>query len=119
MVESIGRLCRRIVKRPLVPLMVVVVGAHVPGDPARRGTGYGGVLPVPGPSVPPPTTTTHVDPMLDAQHHDVRIARGRVLYAPGHEPSRATTSPSKTRGRKGPCPEERVVQGRSTASPNS
>jgi hypothetical protein len=119
MVESIGRLCRRIVKRPLVPLMVVVVGAHVPGDPARRGTGYGGVLPVPGPSVPAPATTTHVDPMLDAQHHDVRIARGRVLYAPGHEPPRATTSPSKTRGRKGPCPEERVVQGRSTASPNS
>jgi hypothetical protein len=119
MVESIGRLCRRIVMRPLVPLMVVVVGAHSPGDPARRGTGYGGVLPVPGPSVPPPATTTRVDPMLDAQHHDVRIARGRVLYAPGHEPSRATTSPSKTRGRKGPCPEERVVQGRSTASPNS
>ena len=56
MVESIGRLCGRIVKRPLVPLMVVIVGAHAPGDPARRGTGYGGVLPVPGPSVPPPAT---------------------------------------------------------------
>jgi hypothetical protein len=119
MVGSIGRLCRRIVKRPLVPLMVVVVGAHAPGDPARRGTGYGGVLPVPGPSVPAPATATRVDSMLDAQRHDVRIARGRVLYAPGHEPSRSTTPSSKANGRKGPCPLERVVQGRSTASPNS
>jgi hypothetical protein len=119
MVESIKRLCRRIVKRPLVPLMVVVVGAHAPGDPARRGTGYGGVLPVPGPSAPAPATTTHVDPMLDAQHHDVRISRGRVLYGPGGEPSRSGTPTSKASRRKGPCPQERVVQGRNTASPNS
>jgi len=119
MVESIKRLCRRIVKRPLVPLMVVVVGAHAPGDPARRGTGYGGVLPVPGPSIAAPATTTRVDPMLDAQHHDVRVARGRVLYAPGHEPSRETTPAPKAAARRGPCPQEHVVQGRSTASPNS
>jgi hypothetical protein len=118
MVESIGRLFRRIVKRPLVPLMVVAVGVHAPVDPARRGTGYGGVLPVPGPSVPPPATAARVDPMLDAQRHDVRIARGRVLYAPGHEPARATAA-TPTAGRKGPCPQERMVQGRSTTSPNS
>jgi hypothetical protein len=117
MVESIKRLCRRIVKRPLVPLMVVIVGAHAPGDPARRGTGYGGVLPVPGPSSQPAATAAHVDPLLDAQHHNVRISRGRVLYAPGHEPARATAAPQG--GRKTPCPQERVVQGRSTTSPNS
>jgi hypothetical protein len=119
MVESIRRLCRRIVQRPVVPLMVVIVGVHAPGDPARRGTGYGGVLPVPGPSVPPPATATRVDPMLDAQRHDVRVARGRVLYAPGHEPSRATQPASQPAPRKGPCPQEHVVQGRSTTSPNS
>lgn len=119
MVESIVRRYRRIVMRPLVPLMVVVVGVHAPGDPARRGTGYGGVLPVPGPSTPAPATTPRVDPMLDAQHHDVRIARGRVLYAPGHEPPKATPPAPQANGRKGPCPQERVVQGRSTTSPNS
>jgi hypothetical protein len=119
MVESIGRLYRRIVMRPLVPVMVVVVGFHSPGDPARRGTGYGGVLPVPGPSTATPAATAHVDPMLDAQHHDVRIARGRVLYAPGHEPAKATPPAPPANGRKGPCPQERIVQGRSTTSPNS
>jgi len=119
MVESIGRLCRRIVKRPLVPLMVVIVGVHAPGDPARRGTGYGGVLPVPGPTAPAPATATRVDPMLDAQHHDVRIARGRVLYAPGHEPARATPPAPQATVKKAPCPQEHVVQGRSTTSPNS
>ena len=116
MVESIERLCRRIVKRPLVPLMVVIIGAHAPGDPARRGTGYGGVLPVPGPSAQP-AAAAHVDPLLDAQHHNVRISRGRVLYAPGHEPARPAAAPQSTR--KTPCPQERVVQGRSTTSPNS
>lgn len=119
MVESIRRLCRRIVKRPLVPLMVVVVGVHAPGDPVRRGTGYAGVLPVPGPSAPATATATRVDPMLDAQHHDVRISRGRILYAPGHEPTRAAPAASGTAGRKAPCPQERVVQARSTASPMS
>lgn len=119
MVESIGRRFRRIVKRPLVPLMVVVVGVHSPSDPARRGTGYGGVLPVPGPSITAPATAARIDPMLDAQRHDVRIARGRVLYAPGHEPARATTPASRASARKSPCPQERVVQGRSTMSPNS
>jgi hypothetical protein len=57
--------------------------------------------------------------MLDAQHHDVRIARGRVLYAPGHEPSRAAPPPAQPTARKGPCPQEHVVQGRSTTAPNS
>jgi len=119
MVESIARRFRRIVMRPVVPVMLVVVGVHSPGDPARRGTGYGGVLPVPGPSTSAPATTTRLDPMLDAQHHDVRIARGRVLYAPGHEPAKATPPEPQTNGRKGPCAQERVVQGRSTTSPNS
>jgi len=100
-------------------LMVVIVGVHAPGDPARRGTGYGGVLPVPGPTAPAPATATRVDPMLDAQHHDVRIARGRVLYAPGHEPARATPPASQATVKKAPCPQEHVVQGRSTTSPNS
>jgi hypothetical protein len=119
MVESIARRFRRIVMRPVVPVMLVVVGVHSPGDPARRGTGYGGVLPVPGPSTSAPATAPRLDPMLDAQHHDVRIARGRVLYAPGHEPAKATPPAPQTSGRKGPCPQERVVQGRSTTSPNS
>jgi hypothetical protein len=41
------------------------------------------------------------------------------LYAPGHEPPKAAQPAPQADGRKGPCPQERVVQGRNTTSPNS
>jgi len=118
MVGSIERLLRRTIRRPLVPMMIIVVGAHTP-DPTRRDVGYGGVLPVPGPSAVTSTAALHVDPMLDARHREARIQRGRVLYAAGHAPAAATPAAPHV-ARKGPCPQQRVVQGRgTTASPNT
>jgi|SRR5215208_1341896 len=117
MVGSIERLWRQVVERPIVPMMILVVGINAP-DPERRGTtGYGGVLPVPGPSVTPSASTERIDPMLDAQRREARIGRGRVLYAAGHGPTRVVPPVARV-ARKGPCPQQRVVQGRDTLSPS-
>ena len=120
MIGSIERIWRLLTTRPLVPLvpaMVLVIGIHGPTDPTRRVTGYGGVIPVPGPAAPTPATTGRLDPIADQQHRDARAVRGRVLYAPGRAPH--TVVPSRT-VHKVPCPEQRVGQGRATGiSPNS
>ena len=112
MIGSIEHLWRLIPKRPLVPVMLLVVGVSATPDPNRRATGYGGVLPVPS----APASPAHVDSLLQQQRRDVRAARGRVLYAPGHAPSMAEAKPARKRS----CPEQRIVQGRSSStSPNS
>lgn len=118
MVGSIERQLRRIVKSPMMPMMIIVVGVHAP-DPNRRDAGYGGVLPVPGPTSVITAATMRIDPMLNAQHREARIQRGRVLYASGHAPAATIPKAPRSDG-KAPCPQQRVVQGRSTtASPNT
>ena len=117
MMGSIERIWRAVPKRPIMPAMMLVVSINTP-DPNRRGTGYGGVLPVPGPSATAPATT-RLDPILDQQRRDMRAIRGRVLYAAGHAP-RDTSAVRTPPARKGPCPEQRVGQGRgSGVMPNS
>ena len=118
MMGSIERIWRAFPKRPIMPAMMLVVSINTP-DPNRRGTGYGGVLPVPGPSATATATTTRLDPILDQQRRDMRAIRGRVLYAAGHAP-RDTSAVRTPPARKGPCPEQRVGQGRgSGVMPNS
>ncbi len=117
MMGSIERIWRVVPKRPLMPAMMFVVSITTP-DPNRRPTGYGGVLPVPGPSATAPATSTRLDPILDQQRRDTRAIRGRVLYAGGHAPrDTATRTPP---ARKGPCPDQRVGQNRGQGvMPNS
>jgi hypothetical protein len=115
MIRSILGLQRRLSARSIVPLFIVIAGVSAPSDPTRRatGTGYGGVLPVPTPAGPI-AITSRIDPLLEPRH-DARVLRGRVLYAPGHEPAAAVTA----KAHKAPCPERRLVQGRGPTSPNS
>lgn len=116
MIRSIVSLQRRLTARSFAPLFIVIAGVTAPNDPTRRptGTGYGGVLPVPT-SASPILTSSRLDPMLEPRH-DGRVQRGRVLYAPGHEPATAVAA---TKAHKSPCPERRVVQGHAAPSPNS
>jgi len=117
MMASIERIWRLFPKRPLMPAMMLVVGITAP-DPNRRGTGYGGVLPVPAPTASTPATSNRVDPLLDQQRRDMRAVRGRVLYAAGHAPRDTAARPAPPR--KGPCPDQRIGQGRgSGVMPNS
>ena len=114
MLESIVRHCRHYSRHAVVPVMMLVISVNPSPDPTRRGSGYGGVLPVP--STPAPAAPTHVDPLLAQQRRDMRAARGRVLYTPGRgpEPERAKTA-ART-----PCPDQRVGQARTPVpSPSS
>lgn len=116
MIRYIGSLRRRLSARSIVPLFIVIAGVNAPSDPTRHptGIGYGGVLPIPTPAGPV-LTSAHLDAMVEPRH-DGRVQRGRVLYAPGHEPATAVAT---TKAHKAPCPERRVVQGRTSTSPNS
>ena len=115
MIGSIERGWRHLTRSPLVPVVMLVVAVHGPVDPTRRNAGYGGVLPVPAPAATPASATPRADSFLDQQRKDVRAARGRVLYAAGHEPQAAAPRAEH----KDQCPERRVVQGRANSSPNS
>ena len=118
MMGSIERIWQVVPKRPLIPAMMFMVSITIP-DPNRRPTGYGGVLPVPGPSATAPATSTRLDPILDQQRRDTRAIRGRVLYAAGHAP-RDTSAVRTAPPRKGPCPDQRVGQNRGQGvMPNS
>jgi hypothetical protein len=118
MMGSIERIWRVVPKRPLMPAMMLVVSVTI-SDPNRRPTGYGGVLPVPGPSATAPAASTRLDPILDQQRRDTRAIRGRVLYAGGHAP-RDTSATHTPPARKGPCPDQRVGQNRGPGvMPNS
>ena len=118
MLGLIERIWRVVPKRPVVPAMMLVVSINTP-DPNRRPTGYGGVLPVPGPSATAPATSGRIDPILDQQRRDTRAVRGRVLYAAGHAP-RDTAAVRTPPAPKAPCPDQRVGQNRGQGvMPNS
>lgn len=114
MAGAIERLRRRV----QVPVASLFVAAAVVGpskDPVRRVTGYGGVLLVPAKAH---TSSPAHDPLLE-QKRDMRAARGRVLYSPGHAPAAADTHAVRPAS-KVPCPQRSVVQAGTTAAlPNS
>ena len=118
MFGSVERVWRHMSVRPLVPIFMLVMVTRNPSptDPSRRGTGYGGVIPVPV-SAGPGITSTRPDPVPEQQRRDQRSARGRILYATGHAPATTTAPRTVTK----PQCERRVVEGRSSAnsSPNS
>lgn len=116
MIWSIRSLQRRFVARTVAPMFIVIAAVAAPNDPTRRptGIGYGGVLPLPTPAGPT-ATGLRLDAMVEPRH-DGRVQRGRVLYAPGHEPATAVAA---TKAHKNPCPERRVVQGHAAPAPNS
>ena len=117
MAGSIERIWQALPKRTTVSAMALVITINNP-DPAHRITGYGGVVPLPGPAATVAVPSGRVDPLLQ-QRRDVRAARGRVLYAAGHAP-RDTAASRTAQAHKSPCPEQRVGQGRSSGSmPNS
>jgi hypothetical protein len=114
--RSIERIWQALPKRTTVSAMALVITINNP-DPTHRTTGYGGVVPLPGPTATVTTQSGRVDPLLQ-QRRDVRAARGRVLYAAGHAPRDTASRTAQTH--KAPCPEQRVGQGRSSgALPNS
>jgi hypothetical protein len=115
MIATIEHVWRRLRQRPLVPFAMLVIGVRIPADPARRSTGYGGVLPVPTSSAPA-TSVARSEQPIDQSRRDVRAARGRVLYAAGHAPQ-ATAQRAE---RKAACTDRRVGQSKSpSTSPNS
>jgi hypothetical protein len=117
MIGSIERIWRHITRRPFAPVMLLVVSVAGPTDPNRRTTGYGGVLPVPGPAISTTASTARSDAPADQPRRDQRAARGRVLYADGRAPQQQVPAPTE---HKAPCAERRVVQGRTPApAPNS
>jgi len=116
MAGSIERIWQALPTRTTVSAMALVITINNP-DPTHRATGYGGVVPLPGPTAAVSAPAGRVDPLLQ-QRRDVRAARGRVLYAAGHAP-RDTVAPRTAQAHKAPCPEQRVGQSRSSGLPNS
>jgi hypothetical protein len=116
MIGSIERLWRRLPasQRATLTMMLLVTGVHGSADPARRSTGYGGVLPVP--NCPQSSSSGRIDPSLEQRRRDARAERGRVLYSAGHGPKASTSSPSRA-ARKIPCPERRVSQRHAPPTP--
>ena len=94
-------------------MAILVIAIYATPDPTRRPTGYTGVVQVP--SAPTASKTPRPDPLLEQRRRDVRVSRGRVLYAPGHAPASncQATTPSATAAKnaqKVPCPMQRVGQ---------
>jgi hypothetical protein len=115
MIATIEHVWRRLKELPLAKLAIVVIVVRIPADPARRTTGYVGILPVPAP-VAAPSSVAKNDQPVDQARRELRAARGRVLYAEGHAPP-ATTQRAE---RKATCPDRRVGQTKSSStSPNS
>jgi len=115
MIATIEHLWRRLMQQPLVPLAMLVISVRVPADPARRTTGYLGVLPVPAPA-PTTQSVARNDQPVDQARRELRAARGRVLYAEGHAPPAS----SQRVERKATCADRRVGQTKSSStSPNS
>ncbi len=111
MAGSIERL-RRWLQVPVASMfMAAAVVGPTAKDPVRRATGYGGVLLVPGRAH---ASGAARDPLLDLKR-DVRAARGRVLYSPGHEPAAADTHAVRPMHRV-PCPQRSVVERRTDAA---
>jgi hypothetical protein len=115
MIATIEHVWRRLTQRPLALSALLVIGIRIPADPARRNTGSVGVLPVPAPTAPA-VSAARSDQATDQVRHDVRAARGRVLYAAGHAPQPA----SQRAERKVSCPDRRVGQTKTPSNlPNS
>jgi hypothetical protein len=113
---SIERIWQALPKHTTVSAMALVITINNP-DPTHRSTGYGGVVPLPGPTATMAAPAGRVDPLLQ-QRRDVRAARGRVLYAAGRAPRDSASHTAQAH--KSPCPDQRVGQGRSGGSmPNS
>lgn len=107
---------RRLMQQSLAPFAMLVIGIRVPTDPARRTTGYVGVLPVPAPATTTVSTVPRSDQPVDQTRREMRAARGRVLYADGH----AAQATSQRAERKATCTDHRVGQNKSpSSSPNS
>ena len=108
---------RLLSNRAFVPVLMLVVCVNVQPDPTRRA-GYGGVLPVPGPSAAPIAWSSKADSGVVQSHRDARAARGRVLYAPGHT-AHDTVALRDARTHKNGCPVQRVGQDRGLAGARS
>jgi hypothetical protein len=106
------RLLHLAAMRPIVPAMIVLVIGVRPSDPNRKGTGYGGMIPLPAPA---PSSTARIDPLLEPRR-DARAERGRVLYADGRVAR--VTEPTARPSRK-TCPSQRLVQSRTNPAPTS
>ena len=114
MAGSIEQL-RRWIRLPVASMFVAALVVGPAKDPVRRVTGYGGVLLVPARAR---ANAANRDLSLDGRR-DVRAARGRVLYSPGHVPAAADTHVVRPAHRV-PCPQRSVAQARSDAAmPNS
>ncbi|MEO9034493.1 MAG: hypothetical protein ABI442_03230 [Gemmatimonadaceae bacterium] len=119
MVGPIERIRRLLSNRAFVPVLMLVVCVNTQPDPTRRATGYGGVLPVPGPSAMPSPSSTKSDSAVVQNRRDVRAVRGRVLYAPGHAPH-DTVALHDARAHKTECPvQQRMGQDRGAAAARS
>ena len=117
MVGPMERTRRLLQNRAFVPVLMLVVCVNVQPDPTRRA-GYGGVLPVPGPSAAQTASPSRTDSGVVQLHRDSRSARGRVLYAPGHTPH-DTVALRDARTHKNSCPVQRVGQDRGLAGARS
>jgi hypothetical protein len=110
--RRVTRLLHFVATRPMVPAMVVLVIGVRPSDPNRKGTGYGGMIPLPAPA---PASTGRIDPLLEPRR-DARAERGRVLYADGRVDR--VTEPAARPTHKA-CSNQRLVQSRTNRAPTS
>jgi hypothetical protein len=120
MVGPMERIRRLLLNRAFVPVVMLVVCVNVQPDPTRRATGYGGVLPVPGPNATAAAPSMNKSDTGFVQgRRDARAARGRVLYAPGHA-AHDTVALRDARTHKTGCPVQRIVgQDRGSAAVRS
>ena len=118
MIGPMGRVRRLLPNRAFVPVLLLVVCVNLQPDPTRRATGYGGVLPVPGPTAAPTAPSNKADSGFVQSRREGRAARGRVLYAPGHAPH-DTVALRDARTHKNSCPVQRFGQDRGLAGARS
>jgi hypothetical protein len=85
-------------------MMLFGIVIVTPADTTRRAPGYGGILSLPVLEASDTISlNTRIDQILDRR--DVRAERGRVLYAAGHEPAKATNgSNARTQSRTARAP---------------
>jgi hypothetical protein len=93
-------------------MMLLVIGLPSRPDPInKRPGGTAGIIPIP---VAASNAATRADVIASEARRDARADRGRVLYPDGH----ATRDTVATRTlHRHPCPDQRVVQGRTTGGP--
>src|SRR5690242_18592690 len=115
MIGSIERLRRLGQVSRVAPVMLLVIGIPSHPDPInKRVTGTAGILPIP--AAPATSSNTRSELIAPENRRDARAERGRVLYADG----RASRDSAETRAvRHHLCPDQRVVQTRTSANPTS